>query len=210
MFADEHGVMTKSIAALLLASVAASALLLAACGSSSSSTTTPTGDLGAVTAVPTEDSPPGDIPDDQAFVSYQSSGGGYSLDTPEGWARTESGSNVKFSDKLHSISVDVTNATSAPTVDSVTTNEAPTLATQIEAFEKKSVDSVDLPLGKAIRLRYQANSAPDSVTGKHVRLEVDRYEIFKNGKLAVLTLSAPAGSDNVDVWNQISSSFAWS
>jgi hypothetical protein len=131
------------------------------------------------------------------------------MDTPEGWARTESGSNVKFSDKLHNISVDVTNTSSAPTVDSVTTDELPTLATQVEAFEKQNVESVDLPSGKAVRVRYLANSAPDSVTGKQVRLEVDRYEFFKNGELAVLTLSAPAGSDNVDVWNQISSSFAW-
>jgi hypothetical protein len=200
--------MTKSIAILLLAGVAVSALLLAACSSGSSSTTTSTRAPGAATAVPTENSPPGDIPDNQVFVTYQSTGG-YSLDTPEGWARTESGSNVKLTDKLHSIAVDVTSATSAPTVDSVTTNELPTLTTQIEAFEKESVESVDLTSGKSVHVRYLANSAPDSVTGKQVRLEVDRYEIFKGGKLAILSLSAPAGSDNVDVWNQISSSFAW-
>jgi hypothetical protein len=201
--------MTKSITALLIAGLAAGALLLAACSSGSSSTTTPTSAPGAATAVPTENNPPGDIPDNQVFVTYQSSAGAYSLDTPEGWARTESGSNVKLTDKLHSLAVDVTNATSAPTVDSVATNELPTLTTQIEAFEKESVESVDLTSGKAVRVRYLANSAPDSVTGKQVRLEVDRYEIFKGGKLAVLSLSATAGSDNVDVWNRISSSFAW-
>ena len=200
--------MTK-VTLSLLACVAASALVLAACSSSSSSTTTPTAHSGAVTAVPTENSPAGDIPDNQAFVTYTSSAGGYSLDTPEGWARTESGSNVRLTDKQHSISVDVTSATSAPTMDSVTNAELPTLTTQVEAFEKKSVESVDLPSGKAIHVTYLANSAPDAVTGKQVRLEVDRYEIFKNGKLAVMSLSAPAGSDNFDVWNQISSSFAW-
>jgi hypothetical protein len=201
--------MKESIAIILLITVAANSLLLAACSSSTSLTTTPTGGPGGATPVPTENNPPGDIPDNQVFVTYQSTTGGYSLDTPEGWARTESGSNVNFSDKLHSISVDITNAPSAPTVDSVTANELPTLTAQVEAFQKESIESVDLPSGKAVRVRYLANSAPDSVTGKQVRLEVDRYEFFNGGKLAVLVLSAPANSDNVDVWNQISSSFAW-
>ena len=61
------------------------------------------------------------------------------------------------------------------------------------------------PAGRpTLLIRYRANSAPDAVTGKQVRLEVDRYEFFKNGQLAALSLSAPAGSDNVDAWNQIS------
>ena len=42
-----------------------------------------------------------------------------------------------------------------------------------------------------------------------LRLEVDRYEIYSRGRLAILSLSAPAESDNVDVWNQISHSFRW-
>ncbi len=120
-----------------------------------------------------------------------------------------SGPNVSLSSKLSSLAVDIASATSAPTVDSVTANELPVVGAQVEAFEKVSVESVDLPSGKAVRIRYRANSAPDAVTGKKVRLEVDRYEIYRNGKLAALSLSAAAGSDNVDVWNQISSSFTW-
>ena len=46
-----------------------------------------------VAAVPTqaaaeqEVNPPGDIPDNQAFVPYTSSSGGYTISMPEGWAR---------------------------------------------------------------------------------------------------------------------------
>jgi hypothetical protein len=83
------------------------------------------------------------------------------------------------------------------------------LEQQVEAFEKVEIKAVDLPAGQAVRIRYRANSAPDSVTGKKVRLEVDRYELFKDGKLAAISLAAPAGSDNVDVWKQISDSFRW-
>ena len=46
----------------------------------------------AVSALAAEKNPPGDIPDDQVFVAYTSRAGGYSLKVPEGWARTEKGS----------------------------------------------------------------------------------------------------------------------
>jgi len=92
----------------------------------------------------------------------------------------------------------------------VEANEVPQLTGAVEAFEKVEVKALDLPAGKAVRIRYRANSAPDPVTGKKVRLEIDRYELFKDGKVATISLSAPAGSDNVDVWAQISSSFKWS
>ncbi len=40
-------------------------------------------------AVAPEINPPGDIPDSQAFVRFTSPAGGYSLEVPEGWARSE-------------------------------------------------------------------------------------------------------------------------
>lgn len=182
-------------------------LIGTSCGSSSSSSNdaaTPT-----PAAIPTEISPPGDIPDDQAFVTYQSSTGGYSLETPEGWAQMESGTDVTFSDKLNSVSVQILDAAQAPTVDTATSDEIPHLEQGLSAFEKVLVQSVDLPAGKAILIRYRANATPDTVTGKEIRVEVDRYELFKAGKEAVISLSSPAGADNVDAWNQISRSFAW-
>jgi hypothetical protein len=193
------------------------AAMMAACGSGSSTsppaTSAPaaqsTGLVGQPTAVPVENSPAGDIPDTQAFVSYHSTAGGYTLQVPEGWARTESGSNVTFDNKLQSIRVEVTSAAAAATVDTVGANEVPQLKQQTQAFGQVDLKPVTLAGGSAVLLRYRANSAPDSVTGKTTRVEIDRYEFFKNGKLAALSLSAPAGSDNVDVWNQISGSFAW-
>jgi hypothetical protein len=198
------------VLSLLCAAVAASAVFLACGSGSSTSTQSPGGGSpSAPGAVEQEKNPPGDIPDNQVFVSYHSNTGGYSLDVPEGWARKESGPNVSLVDKLNSISVDITTSASAPTVDSVTASDLPRLAGQVEAFEKVEVKALDLPAGKAVRIRYRANSAPDSVTGKKVRLEIDRYELSKDGKVAAISLSAPAGADNVDVWNQISSSFKW-
>jgi hypothetical protein len=203
--------MPKMSVLLLLGTGVAIGALLVGCGSGSSTSTPSPG--GGSTSVPgavqPETNPPGDIPDNQVFVSYRSDAGGYSLDVPEGWARTQSGPNVSFVDKLDSIAVEITAGAEAPTVDSVEANEVPQLTGKVEAFEKVMVKAIDLPAGKAVLIRYRANSAPDAVTGKKVRLEIDRFELFKDGKLAVISLSAPAGSDNVDVWNQISSSFKW-
>ena len=203
----------KTVVLLLaLSAVVAGGALFIGCSSGSSiSTQSPGGGSPSVPgAVEPEQNPPGDIPDNQVFVSYHSDAGRYALDVPEGWARTQSGPNVSFVDKLDSIAVEITSSDGAPTVDSVEANEVPQMTGKVEAFEKVEVKALDLPAGKAIRIRYRANSVPDSVTGKKVRLEIDRYELFKDGKVAAISLSAPAGSDNVDVWAQISSSFKWS
>jgi len=157
----------------------------------------------------TEQSPPGDIPDNQQFVPYTSSAGGYVISMPEGWARQENGAAVVFSDKLHRFSVDVSCVTTAPTIESATAQDTASLSQSVPAFALVDVTAVDLPAGPAILVRYQANSAPDDVTGKVYRLDIDRYEIFKDGRLAVIELAVPAGSDNVDVSNQVSQSFQW-
>jgi hypothetical protein len=206
-----HRLVPKAVVLLLaLSAVAAGGALFIGCSSGSSdSTQSPSAGLQTPGAVEPEKNPPGDIPDDQVFVAYHSDAGGYTVDVPEGWARTESGPNVSFVDKLDSITVEITSSAGASTVDSVEATEVAQLTSEVEAFEKVEVKALDLPAGNAVRIRYRANSAPDPVTGKKVRLEIDRFELFKDGKLAVISLSAPAGSDNVDVWKQISSSFKW-
>jgi hypothetical protein len=207
-----HRLVPKAVVLLLaLFAVVAGGVVFVGCSSGSSTSTQSPGGGSEPSqeAVEPVKNPPGDIPDDQVFVAYHSDAGGYTVDLPEGWARTESGPNVSFVDKLDSIDVEITPSAGAPTVDSVEANEVPQLTSEVEAFQKVEVKALDLPAGKAVRMRYRANSAPDPVTGKKVRLEVDRYELFKDGKVAVMSLSAPAGSDNVDVWKQISSSFKW-
>ena len=128
---------------------------------------------------------------------------------PEGWARQESGTRVVFSDKLHLFSVDVVCAANAPTVERATASDTAALSQSVQAFALVDVTAIDLPAGPAILVRYQMNSTPDDVTGKVYRLDVDRYEIYKDGRLAIIELAVPAGSDNVDVSNQVSRSFTW-
>lgn len=161
-------------------------------------------------AAPVESNPPGDIPDSQQFVRYTSAAGKYEFKSPEGWARTERDSSVTFVEKLNSVGVDLEAASEARTAASIRSIDEPKLSSSVRAFEEVKVEPVTLSAGPAMLLRYRANSNPDPVTNKVIRLEIDRYEVFSNGRLAIISLSAPAGSDNIDVWRIISRSFRWS
>ncbi|MDQ6725183.1 MAG: hypothetical protein M3066_03315 [Actinomycetota bacterium] len=56
-------------------------------------------------------------------MAYAPAAGGFGVNVPEGWARTESGAVVTFTDKFNSVRVESTVATAAPTVRSATRHE---------------------------------------------------------------------------------------
>jgi PsbP len=154
---------------------------------------------------PAEKNPPGDIPDDQVFVSYKSSAGGYSLKVPEGWARSEKGTDVDFVDKFDGVAVAVTSATTAPTgKEAVAQLEKPEKAVHVVGTKE-----VRLPAGQALLIKYESESDVNPTTNKRIRLENEAYLFYKEGKLATLTLWAPKGADNADQWKMMSESFRW-
>ena len=150
---------------------------------------------------------PGDIPDNQAFVRFTAPG--YSLVAPEGWARTASGHQVTLADKYNSIRVEIRPVAKAPTVRSVTAVEVPLLRAQIAGFRAPKVTTLVRPAGRVVLVRYEARSRRNAVTGRTVVNDVERYEFWKSGRLAVVTLQAPHGSDNVDPWRTVTESFRW-
>lgn len=185
--------------------------LLSGCGGTGATQAAPTtpSPAGAEAALAPEQNPAGDIPDNQVFVSYTSPSGGYTFQVPEGWARTATGVGVTFTDKFNGIAVDATTVPSAPTPQSVQATVVPVLEQSGKAVQIVQVEQLTLPVGPAIRLTYTANSDPNPVTGKQVRLENERYLFFKNGTQVSLSLWAPQGADNVDQWQQIVKSFRW-
>ena len=154
-----------------------------------------------------EKNPPGDIPDTQVFIKYSSATAGYQLQVPEGWARTENGASVKFTDKFDGVSVDISDVTYSLSVDSINKNFIPALKATGRAITVNSIKAVKLSGGKAINISYSSNSEPDSVTNKQIRLENESTIFIKNGKMSVLTTWAPLGADNVDQWNLMKNSF---
>jgi len=214
---------------VLAVSLTGAALLLSACGgttvsasgpapTSATSTPAPT-ETGASAPssteapvpteapAPTESNPPGDIPDNVAFVPFTTKSG-VTVSTPEGWARTTTPSSVTFTDKLNTVVVSWEKG-SQPTVASAKSQDVKALAASTRAFHLVSVSTATLPAGPAVVITYQANSEPNSVTGKQYRLDVVRYELFHAGQRVSLTLLSPVGSDNVDPWRIVTESLSW-
>ena len=187
-------------------------VLLSACGggsnkASSSATTTAKIAPGAVDPNAVETPVPGDIPDNQAFVAFN--GSGFVIKVPEGWARTDNGGTVTFSDHYNSIHVETAPAPTALTAASATATALAQVRAAGPGFKLGKVTTVNRHAGPAVLVTYQALSAPNPVTGKRVVLDVERYGLWHNGTRATITLSASKGSDNVDPWNTITDSFAW-
>lgn len=191
------------------------AVLGTACGSSGGSRadTSPTRTGNGTGAAPTtagaEVNPSGDIPDNQAFVAFTPPGGGYTLEVPEGWARTEAGGAVSFTDKLNTVRVESRPTPSPPTVESATRDEVPAVRAASRGFVAGQVTTVARAGGTAVLVTYRAESPPDPVTGKTVPDAVERYEFWRAGTEVVVTLSAPVGADNVDPWRRVTDSFRW-
>src|SRR4051812_31183318 len=118
--------------------IAALVLVLSACGSSSTA-------RKAATPAPTDVSPPGDIPDDQAFVTFRPPGAPYSVKVPEGWSQTQHGGAIVFTDKLNSIELAWSRAP----------EPRPTAA---------KVSTIKRTAGSAERAIYEERSQPDAVT----------------------------------------------
>jgi hypothetical protein len=195
----------RSVAALL----ALSAVSLAACGSSSKSGSTAggSGNAGALSAE-AKSAATGDIPDNQNFIVFKSSGAGYSIKYPEGWAQTGSGRDVSIRDKNNIVHI------------VVTAGSQPTPATVTGALNKQRAGTPSLKAGtptavalkgagRAVKVTYTTVSPPNPVTGKRVKLTVDRYVVAKGGKVATIDLGTPLGVDNVDAYRLMAQSFQW-
>jgi hypothetical protein len=154
-----------------------------------------------------ETPPPGDIPDNQAFVTF--TGGGFSLKVPEGWSHSTRAGTTVFVDKYNGIAVMLATRSSAPTVSGTKGAELARLKAATKGFAHPTVATVSRPAGSGVLVKYQASSAPNSVTGKSITNDVERYELWRKGKLAIVTLQAPHGSDNVDAWKLVTSSLRW-
>ncbi|MFI1916197.1 hypothetical protein [Nocardia sp. NPDC020380] len=166
------------------------------------------GSTTAGSAAP-EVNPQGDIPDSTVYVPYSYAAGHFTVKVPQGWARSNQGAAVVFTDKLNSVRLEAAPATQAPTVESARATEVPAIQAAAGNIHVDGVTSVQRAGGTVVRISYSADSPPDAVTGKVVRDAVERYEYFHNGTEAIVTLSGPVGADNVDPWQTVSDSLGW-
>ncbi|MCW2901237.1 MAG: lipoprotein [Streptosporangiaceae bacterium] len=189
---------------------AVAALAFAGCGQSAGHGTggsTVPSSSGAPRPNATESNPSGDIPDSTQYVPYGSHG--YEVKVPEGWARTDLTTGASFTDKLNTVRVETNPAPTAPTAASARAQELPKIQAGARNFKLRKIEAVQRHGGTAVRMIYETDSTPNPVTGKVVRDAVERYEFFKGGRQAVLTLTGPVSADNVDPWRTVSDGFRW-
>jgi hypothetical protein len=105
--------------------------------------------------------------------------------------------------------VETVSAASAPTITSAKATEVPAIQSASQRFSLQKVETVKRKAGDAVLITYKADSPVDPVTGKVVPDAVERYEFWKNGTEAIVTLTGPVKADNVDPWRTVTDSFTW-
>jgi len=199
--------MTRTFAVLICLVLAG---LAAGCGSSKhtaastpGTTTTSAGTTQSPGALQAEaqSAATGDIPDNQAFVVLTDPAAGYSIKYPEGWAQSGGGKRVVIRDKNNIIRVLVRSG-GLPTAAAVSRELAGVRVETAPASHR-------LPSGRAVKVVYSTQSAPNAVTGKRVTLVVDRYYLAHGAKQAIVDLGTPQGVDNVDAYRLMIESFRW-
>lgn len=200
------------LAALLIALVACAAPTkptpAAAAPASPPSTSSSSAPAPAISA-PAEAPVAGDIPDNQVFVPYSPADRRFSVSVPEGWSRTDAGGAVMFTDKFNSVRMETVPRPGTPDVASARADEVPQIAAARPGFRPGDITQVTRKGGPAVLITYTATSPVDPVTGKTVTTSVERYEFWRGGQEAILTLTGPQGADNVDPWRTVSDSFRW-
>ena len=209
MFLARPVATTLALAALLLPA----AVLAAKNATPSGAAQTGAAQLGSVQTgtaqTAPETHPLGDIPDSQAYVRYTNASAGYSLEVPEGWARSGSGAGITFTSKLNQVALHSSLASPALTLAFVRSGILAPLAKADPSLKVTTLKTVQLPAGPAILARFTSAGASNEVTGRKETLENDLYVITRGAKQLVVRLSAPLNSDNVDAWNQIAHSVVW-
>lgn len=201
------------ITAAALALVSA---LLAACGGSSTTaagtasqgaaTSSGGGSAGALSAE-ANSAATGDIPDNQVFLTFHDPRAGYSIVYPEGWAQRGAAGDVTFQDKNNIIHIVVSRG-SAPAPATLTAALAQQRQRQ-PSLTFGSPTTMSIAGTPVLKVSYSTSSQPNPVTGKRVKLLVDRYVYSHAGKVATVDLGTPRGVDNVDAYRNISDSLRW-
>lgn len=159
----------------------------------------------------------GDIPDNQVFLVFHAGAGGYSMKYPEGWALSRKHGTETIRDKNNLVRITVRPG-SAPWVADVKAEMTSLRASESSlrtagaprAHPTCMFQSSTRNVSRAVvRVDYSTLSAPNQVTGKRVKLIVNRYYLAHAGKVAVIDLGTPQGVDNVDAYCLMATSFQW-
>lgn len=163
-------------------------------------------DTGALTAE-AQQTAAGDIPDNQVFLTFDDTAAGYSMKYPEGWAQRGSGARVTFQDKNNLVRVAVEKGAGVDGAGAAA--DMARLRRQTPSLRFDAPTETTVSGNRVVKVVYSTESAPNALTGKRVRLVVDRYYVPGPGRHAVVDLGTPQGVDNVDAYRLMIESFRW-
>jgi len=149
----------------------------------------------------------GDIPDNQVFLTFTARSAPFAIKYPEGWTQSSTKGTITFRDKNNLVRV-LVRPGGTPSTASVSSQLA-ALRRANSTLTFTAPHAVTLRAGSAIRARYTTVTAPNPVTGRRVKLVVDRYELARGGRVAIVDLGTPVGVDNVDAYRMMIESFRW-
>jgi hypothetical protein len=149
----------------------------------------------------------GDIPDNQVFLTFRDPRSGYTLRYPEGWAQRGDRTGVTFVDKNNLIRLTLSRG--VPPATASVLAELARERRQQPTLSYGSPSNTSIGGATVTKVSYTTLSRPNPVTGKRVRLLVDRYVFAHAGRVATLDLGTPSGVDNVDAYRMIAHSFRW-
>jgi hypothetical protein len=149
----------------------------------------------------------GDIPDNQVFLTFRNTAEGYSLKYPEGWAQLGSAARVTFQDKNNLVRLEVAKGSNATVAGA--TAELNRLKQKTPSLRFDTPTRMTVGGKPVVKVVYSTESAPNPVTGRRVKLVVDRYYVPGASKHAVVDLATPDGVDNVDAYKLMIESFKW-
>jgi hypothetical protein len=149
----------------------------------------------------------GDIPDNQVYLPFHNTAGGYTMIYPEGWTRQGTGTHVVLSAKNNIVRIVI--SAGGPASPAAVTSELTALKQSSPTLQFAGPKVIQLKSGSAVKATYTTRSAPNAVTGKSVLLIVDRYVLSKGGRRATIDLGTPQGVDNVDAYRGMINSFRW-
>ena len=161
---------------------------------------------------PTEQSPPGDIPDNQAFVRYTPPRRRLLGQGARGLGALDRGRRGHVHRQAQHASGRAGQRRAAPDrAPRPRAVELPKLAQSVQGFKPGTVTHrAARTAGTAIRITYLADAPaePGHRQGVHGRGRALRLLPQRQG--GVLTLSGPKGADNVDPWRIVTDSVRWS
>jgi hypothetical protein len=115
-------------------------------------------------------------------------------------------SSVAFQNKDYRIEASIVEVTATPIAARAS---AAKFAKRPLAVAIRWVGEAKLPAGRSIHIRFTSVFERSPVVNNEIRLDSERYLITGCGKIAVLTLCAPAARQTAHLWKTIADSFRW-